>query len=162
MSIDKGYSSSISTFAQRVATELENRQRALLTDGRNIGFTETKQDEILQRDGKYDMQKFFTWADKKGLDSMNLDIISSGETELIKGLHTSPNKQEAVDTFKSLFNILNQYGNELSRGYEVAYQNIYDNLDRRYRNDFINMIASDGRFDVAQIEIVYLSDKEDI
>ena len=161
VSIDKDYSSSISTYAQRVATELENRQRALLTDGRNIGFTETKQDEILQRDGKYDMYKFFEWADKKGLNTNSIEIISSAEKELITGLHNSPNLKEAYGKFLSLLPTLNQYGNIGSRGYDTALQNIMDNLPRPYRHDFKFLIKG-VPIDIEQIKIAYMADKEDI
>lgn len=161
VSIDKRYSSSISAYAQRVATELENRQIELLKDGRNIGFEETKQKDFLQNTGKYDMQKFFTWADKKGLNTNSIEIISSVEKELITGLHTSPNLQEAYGKFLSLLPTLNQYGTMGSRGYDVALQNIMDNLPRPYRHDF-KFLVKGGLIDIEQIKIAYMADKEDI
>ena len=143
-----------------VANDLETRKNALIKDGRNIGFIETGQEAILKSTGKYDMDAWYKWAVNKRLDFTNIEIISSAEAEMLQNLDKGT-KEEALVQYSQLYSILNRYGDKKSHGYNVAYKNMYKNLDNKYKTSF-SLLVRDGSFNPSKIKRIWDYGKLDI
>ena len=159
--IDKSYSSSLSSYIQRVAQELEDRQRELITDTRNVGFRETEQEAHLGTNGKYDMNKYWVWLNKKGLSTTNIEIISSNEADMMQNIDKATQEQ-TLEYFGQLFPILKSYGNPGSWGYDTALANIMKNLDEKYQMTFLNMIGANGSFRPVTIKRIWNFGRTDL
>ena len=158
--VNEDFASSSSNYMLGVANDLETRKNALIKDGRNIGFIETGQEAILKKTGKYDMDAWYKWAVNKRLDFTNIEIISSAEAEMLQNLDKGT-KEEALVQYSQLYSILNRYGDKKSHGYNVAYKNMYKNLDNKYKNSF-SLLVRDGSFNPSKIKRIWDYGKLDI
>jgi len=158
--VNEDFASSSSNYMMGVANDLEARKNALIKDGRNIGFLETGQEAILKETGKYDMDAWYKWAVNKRLDFTNIEIISSAEAEMMQNLDKST-QEETLVQYSQLYSILNRYGDKNSYGYNVAYKNMYKNLDNKYKNAF-SLLVRDGSFTPSKIKRIWDYGKLDI